>query len=275
MVKILLMRHAQSEFNIKMNTMIESFKTDELLHLTIPEQESLKKEIRFTPGGYNASITSNGRLQCQTAGATLSLHPKIKRVFLSPLNRTIQTFEESMQNHPNFLSNNIKITFLPELRECTWSNCDLANIDENTIKMSKNFKFPELYDWSFLKNYKDPKFWYLETGDKKHIDYMRSLVGGIDGEEKKLEALCGEMMRIFPRQLESNDSLWEGSRKAGEMIREAIREEGLEDEEVLVVAHLVRLGYLTTSVFDEEDGKVPRVGFCKDFKNCEVVSFDF
>ena len=176
MVKVLLMRHAESKFNERFRPLMDFLNfTGEGKSLSDEEQRRRRLEIRASsePELVNAALNDIGKKQCHAAQVKLNTHKNIKHVLVSPMTRAIQTFEESMLTHPNLLENKIKVDLLPDLRERGHSNCDIAYLeqDESDPKsMAEILRMPELYDWSWLKNYQEPKFWFLENGDAKHAE---------------------------------------------------------------------------------------------------------
>ena len=171
MVKVLLMRHAESKFNEEWRPLMRYFNfSGEGKALPDHEKSRLSLEIRASsrPELINAALNDIGRKQCHAAQAKLNSYKDIKHVFVSPMLRTLQTFEESMETHPNIKANKIKVDLLPDLRERCHSNCDLSYLEQDPFdnqQMLEVVRWPELYDWSWVKAYEDPKFWWLENGD--------------------------------------------------------------------------------------------------------------
>jgi hypothetical protein len=111
------------------------------------------------PDLLNSKLTPAGISQCQNFTLTIGKEfPKIKRVVLSPFRRVIQTFEESFASHPNFISKNIKVSFMPELREAITNCSDVCCWSPNE---KEQIKHPDLYNWDWLKSFDDPEFWFF------------------------------------------------------------------------------------------------------------------
>lgn len=172
MVKVILMRHAQSVFNVPHDKLHDQFEAGEITKLQLDERlQALQRT--YDVGLVNARITDKGHEQCLDAREEVyKRYPNIKRVILSPLRRVIQTFESTFAEYPQFKSKTLKISFVEELRECLYSSGDVACWTEDE---KSDVRFPELYDWSFLNKYRDRDFWFLEVGSKNMYDKAMAL----------------------------------------------------------------------------------------------------
>jgi broad specificity phosphatase PhoE len=158
MTKILLMRHAQSTFNEAFEQLRSKYQQK---LLTKPEYLIQVKLLMGSndPDLLNSKLTPAGISQCQNLTLTIAKEfPKIKRVLLSPFRRVIQTFEESFASHPNFISKNIKVSFIPELREAITTCSDICCWTPNE---KEQIKHPDLYNWDWLKSFDEPEFWFF------------------------------------------------------------------------------------------------------------------
>jgi len=126
--KIILMRHARSEWN---EALEQLYSKEAKGALTKDERHDKHKDLTKTtlPPIINSELHEIGIKQCLEAQSEVDIKfPNVKRIILSPLRRVIQTFELSFENHHNF--NNLKISFVQELREQCNSACDIACITE-------------------------------------------------------------------------------------------------------------------------------------------------
>ena len=152
------MRHAQSTFNDKFDKLRATYKQK---LITKPEYITQIKLLMKSnnPDLLNSKLTPTGISQAKISGTKFSTNfPNIKRVVLSPFRRVIQTFEESFAAHPNFISGNIKVSFMPELRESITSCSDVCSWTPNEkIEIKHN----HLYNWDWLKKFDEPAFWFF------------------------------------------------------------------------------------------------------------------
>ena len=104
-VSIVLMRHAESTFNVELNTIFDKYQNKK----TIDHKEFVKLHKNLTSSKnskiINARLSENGVKQCKKAYKILDQLPNIKRIILSPYRRVIQTFEETFESHPKITNN--------------------------------------------------------------------------------------------------------------------------------------------------------------------------
>lgn len=157
--KFLLVRHAQSEFNL----------------------ERILAEDRNAPI-YNINlidcrITKKGESQIEAAKKKSDAYP-VSLVLVSPLRRALQTAQLLFEDHPN------KPTFVvtPYLRERVSASCDVSDFIEEPLPGFEKF------DWSPMmalrEVYKGTYWLSEELGDVPGIDEIKKLE---DPEMQKLE----------------------------------------------------------------------------------------
>lgn len=101
------------------------------------------------------------------------------------MRRVIQTFENVFECYPQFVQKNLKITFLPLIRESLNSNCDIACWTPNEYQQIQH---PDLYDWGFLKECDDPDFWFLDVCVDEVRQRALECLKGIEGIEARRDA---------------------------------------------------------------------------------------
>lgn len=222
----------------------------------------------------NAKLTEKGISQCKKASESVEKRfPNIKRVLLSPLRRPVMTFENTFENYSRFKSGDLKISFLDTLRE------SLAGFTQDitimTEKEKADFKYPELYDYSFQNKFNDPDSWFLENASErfrgKHKQLLEDLKG-LETQEEKFDRIREELKKSTIK--ESSADVYERVVKgAKEEIKRIINEEKLQDGELLVVAHGYTNMYLTCKKFDDTTKK-PVKGQFLAFSNAKMVEYD-
>ena len=255
-----------SEFNFRLFKLREQLKDGEMGQVEF-DQKVLSLIRSYDVNIVNARLTDEGNEQCIIAQKEIyKRYPQIKRVILSPFRRVIQTFETTFEKYPNFVSKDLKVSFMDLLRERLCSNADVACW---TQQEKESLRFPELYDWSFLDNFQDKKFWFLENGSKQMYEKAARLFenAGKD-DESKLKALIDDLVQHW----EDSKSIYDRSQKSKESIRQIIKEENLNDDEVIVICHHDLLKYFTwTKVNDNYD---PMDGDWHNFENTECLSYE-
>ena len=187
MVKILLIRHAESEYNKLCN----DFRAQNSSSPGPDQNWSLDPKV------IDADLTSLGISQCQTASTPIRDNfPSIKYIFCSPLRRTIKTMHHCFTNYPGF-PESIKIKVSPLIAEPLGCSGDTAF---RTADLAA--EFGHLYNFDFLQEYPDladQRIWFAhnvnEAGDctiKKLViaewKANGSEVGVIEVQRKEAEA---------------------------------------------------------------------------------------
>ena len=183
---VIYIRHAESKLN---EVMMD------------PKNIHLKNSRELIDCG----LTEKGKKQCEFLGKTL-LEFKIKYVFISPLNRAIDTCYLSLKDHPEF--NNFKFIILPLASEIIDSSCDIpCSLIEKKIRYQnyKNFDLNwEFYkDYFFLDNIDEPEFIekLKDVNFSKYDENFAVYEKGLD--QCKANDLSGEsIMHLFKRGCE-------------------------------------------------------------------------
>ena len=270
LTKIVLMRHAETTWNKALNNIFVEKDNKE-----IDEETFIKKHKELTksqdPDVLNAALNPKGHEQCELASKKIPEdHANVKRVLISPMRRTIQTFEESFKNHPNFLNKTMKISFIPEMREKTNSACDIACWTQNEKDCFKNF---EMYDWSWENEFDDAMkpFWFLDTMLDFEKERALSAIKDAETVEEKRIKLLENLIdgSWFPWNYESKESSENRIKEAQKKISKIIIDEGLKDNELAIVSHCGTQQAFTSI----SNGENSTEGIF--FKNAETRVFEF
>ena len=155
--KVLLLRHANSEFNYEMSELMKTDPSEDELR-----QIRTKKELRDAP------LSQLGIKQWEKAQSVAN-SLKVEVVVVSPLRRAIETAYYVFKTHPNF--ENIKFILLPKLREALDTTCDIPNNILDTINEFKK-KFIN-FDCSRIYKYPDiPHFFLKDIPEEKSLKVM-------------------------------------------------------------------------------------------------------
>jgi hypothetical protein len=139
-VKIVLLRHSQTPFNIDHDTIMGAFMRKKMGKLMWAWKFSQLKKCE-KPGFINAPLTDAGIKMARDAGVKFrEQYPNIKRIVISPMRRTIQTLEYLMEDYPGFKENQIPVEFMVEMRESLTSSCDIGCWTEDEFEGIQNLK---------------------------------------------------------------------------------------------------------------------------------------
>lgn len=264
------MRHAETDAN-------KMFFRQNIVEILKNPSAAISPELqnyRSDPAYINIPINSTGISQCQNLQSVVGdLYPKIKHVVLSPMRRVIQTFENTFESHPNFSQFSKKITFMEDLRETIFHTADLAFQDSDE---QNGIKYQQLYNFDFVKNYKHPKLWFFLNGNSKLETWgLRDLEHCKNSDEKKAKIV--QKFRSVGKQdgvlrIEDQESCFVRTQRAKDKLRKLCEEEGLDDDELLVVTHGDTLRYLTCTSFEKKHKPVH--GSFILFNNTKIISYD-
>ena len=256
-VTILIMRHAESEYN-KLQT---DYKIANGLPMETPSQEKLRFEDN--PKVIDAELTELGVQECKEAQKMLSGH-NIKWAISSPLRRAHRTAQIGLEGHPNL--ENIEFSVNPYFREKLITSGDLGAFTSQLIE-----EYPKT-DFSSVMN---SPVWYLDhwgvEGGNEKTKKMKELWS----EKQDTTPLIDFMRSISPTRVESNEEIELRVDKAFSQIQDFLREKlksgNIDTEKLLVVAHR---GFIETFI-DRHGGQDPKWKEEKAtlFSNAEVKEF--
>mmetsp|Transcript_20874 Transcript_20874/g.35178 ORF Transcript_20874/g.35178 Transcript_20874/m.35178 type:complete len:240 (-) Transcript_20874:1958-2677(-) len=116
---IFLLRHGESAHNIAIKSFMDSNPDTHVL-------EWFEIEDAFDPKIRDADLTEKGRAQAQQVRQEVNaLNPSL--LIMSPLTRNLRTGLESCADLLNTDDSNLQIKITPDLREHTYSTCDLGS----------------------------------------------------------------------------------------------------------------------------------------------------
>ena len=126
-----------------------------------------------------------------------------------------------------------------------------------------------------MKNHEDPDFWFCDSGSEDHVTKQKNSIKNCNTIEEKIISYLQKMQEKYGiESFENKISRYETAMAAKKKVLDIVKEGGYKDNEVLVVSHFGKLSYLTAISY-EEDKITPNIGFYKEFKNCEVCSFEY
>jgi len=235
---IICIRHAESKFNEKLKINPQSKNDMDLI---------------------DCGITELGIGQCNELKWKLDTM-KINTVFISPLNRTIETCYHSLKDHPNF--SNIRFVILPLAAEIIDSSCDIPiSIDEKKKERFSSYDFN--LDWEYCRDY-----YFLEQIDNKEFEEDKKNLNYFNYDSnfplivKHLEAINKKGFA-----LESLENLYRRAQELKNYLKGFLSSYELKNEEkVLVYTHSAFLKMLTTSIGND---KVKSDQFPDDSYNCQ------
>ena len=260
--KLLLMRHAQTNFNI----------------------DRSKKDRQTNPDYIDCKLNDKGITQSKEKQAVLN-SLSFEKVYSSPFYRALQTLTYSLENHPN--KDNIIIVVHPMVSETP--NCvndyilDIKNT-KNDFNMNSVIKV----DWTFFDNYikeikYDENFYYFEFFDcfnkiekEKVYDKLKQIYDSGNFEELKAELSNLASYRYKKgKRLESLKNLQKRFRGFINFIKEQYKDT-LENtnEKIFVVSHSSFMKIGTDSDIYPSENKQNFHFYCYTPENCEILSYN-
>ena len=262
-VKILLMRHAESEYN----KIQSDYKKANGYAADYPSFEKLRFEDN--PRVVDADLTELGIQQSKDSQTDLNQH-KIRWVITSPLRRAHKTAQIGLESHPNL--KNIEFSVNPYFREKLITSGDLGVYTHELFETYPNT------DFSSVEN--NP-IWYLDywgvEGGNEHTQKLKE----IWIETQDSSSLINYMRSISPIRVESPQEIGARVDRAYleilNFVKAKYQDGNFSDREsegydqLLVVAHR---GFID-EFLDRHGGDDPRWKAEKGtlFRNAEVKEF--
>ena len=138
----------------------------------------------------------------------------------------------------------------PYIKHETVSQCDLALFTHELRK-----EYPD-FDWSRFEEFELPVIWFLyvidENGTPENVAMKHKLIDAWK-KDPRVESLVDIMKQSWPVTAEGPKNILSRVSKAKEQLKQFVKENNVQDNELLVVSHTVCLKYLTTTKFDESD----------------------
>jgi len=245
---VIYIRHAESIFNQVMHD---------------PKNMYLKNSRQLVDCG----ITDLGISQCENLAKSIQ-ECKVKTVFISPLNRTIETCYHTMKEHPDFES--IKFIILPLASEIIDSSCDIPmSLEEKKMKFSsyKNYNIV----WDFYRD-----FYHLDNIDEPNFQQILKEIDFSDYDqnyglyEKGLDICLANN-----KSAESVKHLYLRSVELKKYLKNFLVDYPLEDNErILIFTHsaISRVSTSTSAQYLEVMDDFPED--CLFMKNCEFITMN-
>lgn len=260
---VILLRHANSQYNFEYSQLAEKEFTDE-------DYKSLriKKDLRDAP------LSELGIQQCMNAQAMANML-KPKYVIVSPLRRALETAYYTFNTHPNF--DDIQFILLPTLKEGLDTACDIPlNIKDTIDEFKKKFKN---FDTSELEKYRDAShFFFTDINQDFSKDILSEKVEdpsdpmGSNAFELTLESIN----QNFPKRLESTKNILSRIEKAKKFIEDFLQRNPLEDDsKIILVGHSCYFKYWTgkwEKEISSYNENIPDPQECVWLNNCQFYS---
>ena len=256
MVKVLLMRHAESIYN-KVQSDYNTFH-----NITDPKFEYLPNRYIVNNQIIDSDLSELGAFQSKAVQSTLnSKYPNIKYVWVSPLRRAFNTYKIAFEN---YINPDHRVIVNPYIREVIWSNSDCAMYTEELQKENPKINF------SFMENFEDPKIWWLHTINEQGDTGLKQEMINAWKADPKIESVLKVLEKVYPVKGESVESVTARVDSEKEKLKEFIRRNGVKDEELIVICHSSFLKRWTTTEVDENNEPVK----FKWFQNAEIAPFN-
>jgi len=172
---------------------------------------------------------------------------------------------KALENY-NYKSGIQKYIVNPYIKEVTFSQCDLGLFTHELRK-----EYPDV-DWSCLDEFELPIIWFLyvidENGTPENVAMKHKLIDAWK-KDPQVESLVDIMKQSWPVKVEGPKNILGRVLKAKEQLKQFVKENNVQDNELLVVSHSISLKYLTTTKFDESGEPLE----FKWFKNAEVGEY--
>lgn len=245
---VVYIRHAESKFN---QIMLDS------------NNFHLKNSRELIDCG----ITETGKIQCEILGKSL-YEIKIRTVFISPLNRTIETCYESLKDYPEL--EKIKFIILPLASEIISSSCDIPmSLQEKKSKFQsyKNFNL----EWHLYTDY-----FFLDNIDEINFKEILEEINLSDYEqnfhvyEKALDICLGKN-----KSGESIKHLYQRSLKLKSFLKNFLVSSDIEEnEKILVYTHSAISKVSSSSDAQNNEHLHDFPEDCYMLENCEYLTMN-
>eukprot|EP00347_Sterkiella_histriomuscorum_P002559 403367681 len=269
----LIIRHAYS---------IHNFREKEL-HLIHGDNSEEYKQLRRNKDLYDVELHQLGLLQAQSNQDIIN-KVNFKKVFVSPLRRTIQTTIELFKSHSN--KQNIQFTILPIIREILDSSNDIAMNVSDLIELyspqqerCKGLKF----DFSLLQeSFVDPNLWQVYTlyNDEKTELLIHEIRSNNQPDNQINKQTIKDHKDIILKKLietnhkfEYHSDMFQRAKTIKQFFKTYLDQNPLNhetQEKYGIVAHSRIIMVLTSDGVDEQDNLINP----QSFKNCEMRAFN-
>lgn len=259
----ILIRHAYSEYNHKAYEIEQAHGEHSEQMLALKGDKTM-----FDPGLHEIGI-----LQAESNQSNVN-EINFKVVFVSPMQRTLQTCIHMFKNHPN--KKNIRFIVLPVVREVLETSNDIAHdIDYIVDKYSHGKEICNGIHFDFSLNllHGQPKLWQIFSlaNLKKQKDLILSLQVNEKGEINHQDVILERLVAHHPRY-ENHKDLFARAKVIRQYLREYLNANHLDEskqEKYGVISHSRIIATLTSKGVTEDDELIDFIWF----KNCQMLPF--
>lgn len=268
MVRIFLIRHAESVSNLQKKEVFETFGLD-------PKNTKLCLAYKLVkdPKLIDAQLSEKGHEQCEASRVENAvLLDRVKHVLCSPLRRCLQT-ARGVLGTEKLKENGAKLMARGELREILCCNGDYPLFTDQAMETFREFDFSGIEN--DIGQFGD--FWFLNyLENSRSEEEFRDYAASISPETPKQYKIdfCLEMMKrrfLENHLVETNWDTYHRVQKFKKVVKEYIQTHDIKDDELVIVAHYRVIKSWTATGFDKDNDNY--VGYV-DAKNCQVVPYE-
>ncbi|KRX00258.1 hypothetical protein PPERSA_10757 [Pseudocohnilembus persalinus] len=255
----LIIRHALSHYN---------YIGDRFIYETGKSfLDKSSKQFQVNEQLIDAELHYYGLQQCKTVEKKVQEIEDLQVVFVSPLQRSLQTCLNIFQQHPNFINKSMKIIVLPQLMEILSKVQDISTSLHSTIKQ----KYKDLgFDFSLFESPEmNTDTWQLQVIKDK--DVKKSIAKQIEEEKAKWEKICIRSIRqSFPKSIETNESVEQRANEVLEYIQDYIKQNKLEEKKIAIISHakIIKL------MLKQKQQHEKFYNYKQNVANCQIISIN-
>lgn len=272
MVKIYQMRHAESMANESIQK-IKNLCSDRVITAEKEDKQIEDLKMSMEPEILNSKLSERGVKQAKKAYKNnKSKLGNIRHVVVSPLRRTIQTFENTFEEMASFKDSTIKVHIVEDLREALLSSSELAFWGKHE---QEDLKYSNLYDFSFLNDtsqHPDKNFWVFDNLMPEYKENAHNLIKNCQSLKEKCQQVCKTFSNKYSKdcKLENTECIYRRVARGKDIVRQIIKDNNIKDKELLVVSHGNTLSHFTGREY--QDNFMPKK--FKMFDNAEIIKFE-
>ena len=261
MVNIQLMRHAESGFNALVADAKKTSESEEEAQLKI-------QKCRENRSLCNVYLTEKGFQEAKNATEILKKYPNVKYAGVSPLRRTIQTLESVFEGYKDLIdSSQVQVKIFRNAHEALLSAGEISFWNQ---EMKDTIKYPEQYD---LEYYTENLTWFEEIQSDKLRAELNNEYGDITDQSEKVDITQKFLAKHgMPDGWEDYFSIRERSERLRKDLVSYVKENNIQDNELILVAHGRILRTFVCTEFDAQTG-YPVEGKDKYFANAEIFEY--
>ena len=232
------------------------------------------KALKGSPSMYDPGLHAIGVMQAESNQDHINA-VNFKVVFVSPMQRALQTCIHLFKNHPN--KKQIRFVVLPIVREVLETSNDIAlDIDHIIEKYAPDQPICEGLHFDFSMNMLlgQPKLWQIFTLANLHKqkDLILNLKIDDSGKPNHQEVILSRLVTHEPRY-ENHKDLYARAKVIKQFLREYITANPLnheKQEKYAIISHSRIIATMTATGYREEGDEI--IDFVW-FQNCEMRPF--